>query len=101
MMNVISRPKIDKAIQRHPGAEKWLNAWWQTAKRERWTSLDEVRKVYRSADQVGGCLIFDAPDACRLIVGVIWADEMKNGPLFVKHYMTHAEYDKKSWIKDC
>jgi mRNA interferase HigB len=100
-MNVISRPKILAAIQRNPAAEKWLNAWWKVAKTEQWTNLTEIRSVYRSTDQVGGCLVFNAPQGRRLIVGVIWADETRNGTLFIKHFLTHAEYDKESWKKDC
>ena len=100
-MNVISRPKILAAVTRHPEAEKWLNAWWKTSKTEQWGSLRDVRQVYSSADQVGGCLIFNAPQGRRLIVGVIWADENRNGTLFVKHYLTHAQYDRESWKKDC
>jgi mRNA interferase HigB len=100
-MNVISRPRVNEAIQRHPQAESWLNAWWQRAKHEQWRSLHDVRLVYPAVDQVGGCLIFNAPQACRLIVGVIWADDARNGTLFVKHFLTHAEYDQENWKKDC
>jgi mRNA interferase HigB len=100
-MNVISRPAILAAIERHPEAKNWLNAWWRIAKSQDWTSLQDVRNVYPTADQVGGCLVFDAPQARRLIVGVIWGDSARNGTLFVKHYLTHAEYDKDKWKKDC
>jgi mRNA interferase HigB len=100
-VNVISRPRINEAIERHANASRWLNAWWQRAKHEQWRSLHDVRRVYPSTDQVGGCLVFDAPSACRLIVRVIWADDTKNGTLFVKHFLTHAEYDKDAWKKHC
>ena len=100
-MNVISRPRINDAIERFPNAARWLNAWWQRAKHEQWPSLQDVRRVYPSADQFGGCLIFDAPGGCRLITGVIWADETKNGTLFVKCFLSHAEYDKDEWKKHC
>ncbi len=100
-MNVISSPKVLAAIERHPESSGWLDAWWKTAKSSQWLSLHGVRLVYPATDQVGGCLVFNAPRACRLIVGVIWADESRNGTLFVKHFLTHAEYDKNKWKKDC
>lgn len=100
-MNVISRPKVLAAIKRHPASSGWLNAWWKAAKSSRWRNLHDVRLVYPAADLVGGCLVFNAPQACRLIVGVIWAGETRNGTLFVKHFLTHAEYDKNQWKKDC
>lgn len=100
-MNVINRPAIVAAIGRHPAAENWLNAWWRVARSQQWASLHDVRAVYPAADQVGGCLVFNAPQGRRLTVGVIWADDTKNGTLFIKHYLTHAEYDKNQWKQDC
>jgi mRNA interferase HigB len=101
-MNVLSRPTIDSAARRHPEAATWLNAWWRRARRERWRSLYEVRRTYPSADQVGRCLVFNAcGNKYRLIVGVLYAEDGKGGTLFVKHFLTHAEYDKSTWKKDC
>ena len=58
--------------------------------------------VYPSADQVGGCLVFDAcGNRYRLIVGVVYADETKGGTLFVKQFLTHAQYDKGKWKESC
>lgn len=33
----------------------------------------------------------------RLIVGYIYADESKGGTLFVKDFLTHAQYDQGRW----
>jgi len=101
-MNVLSRSAIDEAIRRHPVAGSWLNAWWKVAKREQWRSLRHVRETYSQADQVGSCLVFDVKgNAYRLIVGVRYASRTRGGTLFVKHFLTHAEYDTGDWKKDC
>ena len=101
-MNVIARPAIIGAIARHPDAESWLNAWWKQANRAEWRSLHDVRQVYPSADQVGRCLVFNAcGNKYRLIVGVTYADEARGGTLFVKHFLSHAEYDKGFRKGDC
>ena len=101
-MNVISRPAIDEAIRRHRDANNWLNAWWKTASRERWTNLEDVRSVYPRTDQVGSCLVFDVlGNKYRLIVGVRYATASRGGTLFVKHFLTHAEYNKDDWGRDC
>lgn len=101
-MNVIARPAIRAAIERHPDAEDWLENWWDTAKREQWRSLHDVRTDYPAADQVGGCLVFNAHgNRYRLIVGITYANEWVGGTLYVKHFLTHAEYDKDKWKKDC
>lgn len=101
-MNVISRPSVDKAIRRHRDAEDWLNAWWKVAKRQQWTSLQDVRQVYPRADQVGSCLVFDVlGNRERLIAGIRYATQSRGGTLFVKHFLSHAEYDKDTWKDDC
>ena len=33
----------------------------------------------------------------RLIVGVKYADDAQQGTLWVKHFLTHAEYSKNRW----
>jgi mRNA interferase HigB len=101
-MNVISRPAVDDAIRRHSDAAPWLNAWWKVAHREQWTSLQNLRETYPQTDQIGSCLIFDVKgNSYRFIVGVRYATGRRGGTLFVKHLLTHAEYDAGDWKKDC
>jgi mRNA interferase HigB len=101
-MHVIARKAIRDAIQRHPDAADWLNRWWQDAKLARWESLHDVRVNYPSADQVKHCLIFNVRgNRYRLICRISYANEWQRGTLLIKHFLTHAEYDRDSWKKDC
>lgn len=65
--------------------------------------MHDVRQTYPTADQVGGCLVFNAPGARRLIVGVYYGrpGALDTGTLYFKHFLTHAEYDRGNWKKDC
>ena len=97
-MNVISRPAIREAQQRHPDAADWLDNWWQVAKLAQWRNLHDVRVPYPAADQVGRYLVFNVRgNKHRLIVGVRYATDKHSGTLFVKHFLTHAEYAKGFW----
>ena len=98
-MNVISRRAIIQAQRSYPRCRRWLEEWWANAKHEQWVSLADVRMTYPSADQVGNFLVFDAPEARRLIVGVRYARfaPSRGGTLFVKCLLTHAEYDRGDW----
>ncbi len=98
-MNVICRQSIRAAQLANPRCRLWLEEWWKTAKREQWTSLHDVRQTYLSADQVGRYLVFDAPEGKRLIVGVRYArpEPPTGGTLYVKHFLTHREYERGSW----
>lgn len=98
----MSRPAIDAAISRHPDSANWLNEWWQRARNARWEKLDDVRQDYRSADQVDCCLVFNVRgNTYRLICRVSYANQWNRGTLLVKQVLTHAEYDKDEWKKDC
>jgi len=100
-MHVMARPAISAAKTKHRDAADWLDAWWVMANKARWTKLDEVRSDYPATDQVGGCLVFDVKgNTYRLICGVVYAG-MCRGRLYVKHFLTHAEYDKEKWKDDC
>ena len=101
-MHVISRPAIIAAARRHSDAATWLDRWWADACTARWESLHDVRINYPAADQFGNCLIFNARgNKYRLICRVSYANAWQRGTVFVKHFLTHAEYDKEDWKEDC
>ena len=101
-MHVIARPRINAAIQTYPKAASWLTAWWARANKADWNNLHDVQKDYPRTDQVDKCLVFDVcGNNYRLIVKVSYAGKNRRGTLFVKHFLTHATYDKGAWKKDC
>jgi mRNA interferase HigB len=101
-MHVIARPLLDHAARTHADAAGWLRAWWGVACRARWETLLDVHKAYPTADQVDCCLVFDARgNRYRLICRVTYANDWQRGTLLVKHFLTHAEYDRDLWRKDC
>ena len=101
-MHVIARSLIEQAARTHPDAASWLRSWWIVANRARWESLADVRKAYAAADQVDCCLLFDARgNRYRLVCRVSYANEWQRGTVLVKHFLTHTEYDRNLWRKDC
>ena len=100
-MNVISRPTLRGFCQRHADAKEWLEAWLHVAERATWKSLEDVRCVYPTVDQVGSCLVFDKGNDYRLVVRVSYANRRTRGTLFLKHFLTHAEYNKNRWKNCC
>ena len=99
-MHIIARPAIATAKRRHPQSSNWLGNWWRTASRAAWRSLHDVRGDYPAADQVGDCLVFDSPGARRLICIVHYATDERQGTLYVRYFLTHAEYDRDDWKND-
>jgi mRNA interferase HigB len=95
-VHVISRAKLKEAAVKHGDVEVALDAWFRIAKSAKWTSIKDVKKTYPSADPVDGFTVFDIKGTkYRLIVKI----EYKFQKVFIKHVLTHAEYDKGEWKK--
>jgi mRNA interferase HigB len=96
-VNVISRRGLKKLLEgKAADVVTETLAWYKTARSSRWEKLEDVRRDYPSADQVGNVLVFDIRhNRYRLIVRVIFGKRK----LYVKALLTHREYDRREWMK--
>jgi len=95
-VNVISQRGLNQLIAKHPEAEDEAIAWYRAARRATWSSLEEVRRVFPSADTVGAVLIFDL---CHNRYRLIAIPVYRLQKLYVKALVTHKEYDREEWKK--
>ena len=101
-MHLIGRPALNAFKKRHPLAINWLDNWWHVAMQADWRNLEDVRGVYQNVDQVGRCLVFNVlGNNYRLICGVKYARANAQGILFLREFLTHAEYNQNKWKKHC
>ena len=95
-MNVINRKALRGMMEEHGETRAALDAWWKATKAARWTHVQECRRSFASADQVGRCLILDIlGNNYRLITVVSW----RNQRIYVKALLTHRVYERNSWPK--
>jgi mRNA interferase HigB len=93
-MHVISRKRLKEAVTRHGDLEAQLDAWFRIVKRADWKNLAEVRKTFSSADVVGKWTIFNIKgNRYRLITEINYSF----GRIYIRHVLTHAEYDRGIW----
>jgi mRNA interferase HigB len=93
-MHVISRKKLKQAAERHVELEGPLDAWFRIAKKAVWKNLADVRRTLSSADAVAKWTVFNIKgNQYRLIAEINY----KFGRLYVRHVLTHAEYDRGDW----
>jgi mRNA interferase HigB len=93
-VHVISKKKLREFWDAHPRAQSPLEAWYQVIKNAEWESFAEVRQTFNTADQVGRFRVFDiGGNKYRLIAAI----HFNRGKLFVRHVLTHAEYDEGKW----
>ena len=89
---------VENFAKKHARSRSSLNLWRETTLRVIWRNFDDVRKTFRSADIYGDCVIFDiGGNNYRLIAEIDYeAEQVSIGKI-----MTHAEYDKDKWKKNC
>ena len=97
-MHVIGRKALREFAFAHADSEAALNAWFKVAERAEWKSLVEVRAVYPHADPVGECMVFNIHgNRYRLICGIDYEEQM----IYIKHVLTHQDYDRGRWKSGC
>ncbi len=93
-MHVISRKALQEFSSKHPQSETPLDFWYRIAKQAQWQNLAEVKETYSSADLVDKYIVFNIKgNDYRLIVGINFCSQT----IFIKHVLTHADYDKGKW----
>jgi mRNA interferase HigB len=93
-MRIISKKKLREFWENHSPAKAPLEAWHQIARRAEWEAFADVQAVFGSADQVGKLTVFNiGGNKYRLIAAI----HFNRGILYVRHILTHAEYDEGKW----
>lgn len=93
-MHIISKKKLREFWTQHPRAKVSLESWYRVAKKAKWAGFAAVRITFPKADHVGRCVIFDIGGKKYRLIAVIHFDRNR---LFVRHVLTHAEYDEGKW----
>ena len=96
-MHIISHKKIREFYEKHPKAESSLDNWYRIVKNENFKTFADVRCLFPSADLVGNFVVFNiGGNNYRLIAFIDYPMER----LYIRHILTHGEYDKGKWKQD-
>ncbi len=93
-MHIISKKKLREFWEKHPRARLPLEAWHQVVRQVEWASFAEVRQTFNTVDQVGRYTVFNVGGNKFRLIAVIHFDRQR---LYVRHVLTHAEYDDGNW----
>lgn len=95
--HLISRKKVREFIDGHPEHEKHsetLYDWCKTLELATWGKFADVRETFPSADQVGKFVVFNVGgNKFRFIAEI----KYKSKVIFLRHVLTHPEYDQGKW----
>jgi len=93
-MHVVTRKRLIDFSQKHPNCESALNSWYRITKMTQFSSFVELRSAFPSADQVGKFTVFNiGGNKIRLITAIHY----NTGKVYIRHVLTHQEYDKGAW----
>jgi len=96
-MHIITRARLSEFWEKHSNAQTSLRLWYKITFLAEWHNLVELRQTFSSADQVGNFTVFNiGGNNYRLITLV----DYKFQKVFIRHVLTHAEYDKEDWKND-
>lgn len=96
-MHIISFSRLREFYEKHSDAETSLRGWNKTTKSADWQNFAEVCQTYRAASQVGNFTVFNiGGNKYRLITFINY----KTKALFIRHMLTHREYDTNEWKND-
>lgn len=98
-MRVITRKRLVEFGAAHPDASVPLDVWFRLMRRGRFKSPHVVKETFPTVDFLGGGLVvFDIGGNKYRVVAVIhYATETFTGRVYVRHVMTHREYD--AWTR--
>lgn len=95
-MHVISRKALQKFWEKHPDSESSLSRWFKAIKNSNFSSFNDLRSAFPTADKIGDLIVFDiGGNKYRLIASV----HFNRGKVYIRHVLTHSEYDKGAWKK--
>lgn len=96
-MHVISRKKLKKIWTLDPELEMPLRAWIKVAEKARWRRFIDVRAALKHADQVDKFTVFNILGNRYRLICII---HFNRGKVFVRHLLSHAEYDRGQWKRE-
>ena len=95
-MHVITRKRLNEFAERYPDSKSALAHWYAVMRNERFPNFVRLRQVFPHADQVGKFTVFNiGGNKVRLIAAVHY----NRNRIYIRHVLTHQEYDSGKWKK--
>ena len=104
-MHVVTEKHLNQALKQYPDAAKQIMAWRKIAKAARWRNFEEVRQVFKDADDVKGHVVFNIRQNRYRLVTIIHYSRVKDGAtteghIYIRSFLTHKQYDNPAnWDK--
>ena len=93
-MRIITRKRLLEFAENNPNSSKPLDAWYRIIKHTKILNFSELRAIFPSVDKVDNLTVFNiGGNRTRLIAALHYRRQC----LYIRHVLTHKEYDKGKW----
>ncbi|MEH1831223.1 MAG: type II toxin-antitoxin system HigB family toxin [Nostoc sp.] len=96
-MHIISRARLSEFWEKHSNSQTSSRLWYKITSLAEWSNFVELRGTFPAADQVGNFTIFNISGNNYRLMTLV---DYKFQKVFIRHILTHAEYDKGEWKND-
>lgn len=94
MVHVITKKRLVEFSARYPASRDPLLKWYRIISRTDFASFAALRSIIGSADQVERFTIFNIGGNKYRLIAAIHYNRRR---VYIRHVLTHAEYDKDKW----
>jgi mRNA interferase HigB len=104
---IVNVKHLEEAIAKYKDVAGEIEDWQTIVNTALWHNFEEVRSVYKDADNVDDYVIFDfRHNRYRLVTVIPCAKTTKKkktqGHVYIGSFLTHREYDNPAnWAKKC
>ncbi len=93
-MHLIARKALFRFWSQHPDSKSSLSRWFTLMKKSNFTGYKELHAALPTIDKVGDLFVFNiGGNKYRLIASI----HFNRGKVYIRHVLTHHEYDKGAW----
>lgn len=93
-MRVITNRRLVECARKHPDADDALQMWRKVIESSDFRGFNDLKKSFRAVDILDDKTIFDIRGKhYRIITGISFTQQI----CYIKHVLTHAEYDRGKW----
>ncbi|WP_345782999.1 type II toxin-antitoxin system HigB family toxin [Coraliomargarita parva] len=103
-MRMVKVLTLDDYAKAHARASSSLKIWQAIVQSASWSCFNDVRATFGSADMVRlpngrSIVVFNiAGNEYRLITAIHFTPQNpRRGRVYIREFLTHAEYDKNDW----
>jgi mRNA interferase HigB len=95
-VHVITRKRLNEFAHKHPDTKSSLVRWYAIMRKGRFLNFPQLREIFPHADHVGKFTVFNiGGNKVRLIAAVHY----NRNKVYIRHVLTHEEYDAGNWKK--